>query len=152
MSSYPGFTGKAHLGTEMVIGMSYVRRLWSCGTARGRGLLWLKKDERRNLRRRWSQWIAYYHKDWSWTQLSYRWEEPIATTTAAWQERGLETPARDYAPEVSTRQREHVGAKAGWKERISNPACKDEVLVRFEGMVLHDSTSDAQTLGDLIGA
>lgn len=73
-------------------------------------------------------------------------------TTAAWQERGLETPARDYAPEVSTRQREHVGAKAGRKERISNPACKDEVLVRFEGMVLHDSTSDAQTLGDLIGA
>lgn len=71
-----------------------VRRSWSCGTARGRGSLWLK-DERRNLRRRWIQWIADYHKDWSCTRLSYRWEEPIATTTAAWQERGLEleTPA-----------------------------------------------------------
>lgn len=65
---------------------------------------------------------------------------------------GLKHLHRDYAPEVSKRQREHVGAKAVRKERISNPGCKDEVLVRFEGMVLHDSTSDAQTLGDLIGA
>lgn len=94
-SSCPGFRGKAHLGTEMVIGMSYVRRLWSFGRARGRGLLLLKKAERRNLRQCWIQWIAYYDKDWSWTRLSYRWEEHIATTTAAWQERGLEleTPA-----------------------------------------------------------
>lgn len=36
------------------------------------------------------------------------------------------------------------------KERISNPVCKDEVLVRFEGTVLRDSTSDAQTVADLL--